>query len=32
MRSEAQVKGVIGAMDFRLSPEELAEIEEWRKG
>jgi aryl-alcohol dehydrogenase-like predicted oxidoreductase len=32
MRSAAQVEGVIGAMDFRLSPEEVAEIEGWRAG
>ena len=31
MRSAAQVQGVIGAMEFRLSAEELAEIEAWRK-
>jgi aryl-alcohol dehydrogenase-like predicted oxidoreductase len=30
MRSAKQVEGVIGALDFRLSPEELAEIEGWR--
>jgi aryl-alcohol dehydrogenase-like predicted oxidoreductase len=30
MRSARQVEGVIGAMEFRLSPEELAEIEAWR--
>ena len=30
MRSAAQVEGVIGAMDFRLSAEEAAEIEGWR--
>jgi aryl-alcohol dehydrogenase-like predicted oxidoreductase len=30
MRSAKQVEGVIGAMDFRLSAEELAEIEGWR--
>jgi aryl-alcohol dehydrogenase-like predicted oxidoreductase len=30
MRSAKQVEGVIGAMEFRLSPEELAEIEAWR--
>jgi aryl-alcohol dehydrogenase-like predicted oxidoreductase len=32
MRSAAQVEGVIGAMDFRLSLEEVAEIERWRAG
>jgi len=32
MRSAAQVDGVIGAMEFRLSAEELAEIEAWREG
>jgi aryl-alcohol dehydrogenase-like predicted oxidoreductase len=32
MRSAAQVDGVIGALDFRLSAEELAEIAEFRKG
>jgi aryl-alcohol dehydrogenase-like predicted oxidoreductase len=30
MRSAKQVEGVIGAGDFRLSPEEVAEIEEFR--
>lgn len=30
MRSAEQVDGVIGAMDFRLSPDELAEIEGFR--
>jgi aryl-alcohol dehydrogenase-like predicted oxidoreductase len=30
MRSAAQVAGVIGAMEFRLSPEEVNEIEAWR--
>ena len=30
MRSAAQVEGVIGAMEFRLSAEEVAEIEGWR--
>lgn len=30
MRSAAQVDGVIGAMDFRLSAEELAEIDRFR--
>ncbi len=30
MRSAAQVKGVIGAMDFRLSDEEASEIREFR--
>ena len=32
MRSAAQVEGVIGAMEFRLSAEEVAEIEGWRAG
>ena len=32
MRSAAQVEGVIGGMDFRLSAEEVAEIERWRAG
>jgi aryl-alcohol dehydrogenase-like predicted oxidoreductase len=30
MRSAKQVEGVIGALDFRLSAEEIAEIEGWR--
>jgi aryl-alcohol dehydrogenase-like predicted oxidoreductase len=30
MRSAAQAKGVIGALDFRLSPEEIAQIESFR--
>jgi len=30
MRSAKQVEGVIGAMEFRLGPEEIAEIEGWR--
>jgi aryl-alcohol dehydrogenase-like predicted oxidoreductase len=30
MRSAAQVDGVIGALEFRLSPEEIAEIDAWR--
>ena len=30
MRSPKQVEGVIGAMEFRLTPEEVAEIEAWR--
>ena len=30
MRSAKQVEGVIGAMEFRLSEAELAEIESWR--
>jgi aryl-alcohol dehydrogenase-like predicted oxidoreductase len=30
MRSAAQARGVLGAMDFRLSPEEIAEIEAFR--
>jgi len=28
MRSAEQVTGVIGALEFRLSPEEIAEIDE----
>jgi aryl-alcohol dehydrogenase-like predicted oxidoreductase len=32
MRSAAQVEGVIGAMEFRLSAEEIAEIDRARKG
>jgi len=32
MRSAKQVEGVIAAMEFRLSAEEIAEIEGWRKG
>ena len=32
MRSAAQVDGVIGAMEFRLSAEEIAEVEGFRKG
>jgi aryl-alcohol dehydrogenase-like predicted oxidoreductase len=32
MRSPQQVTGVIGAMDFRLSEEEIGEIAEFRKG
>jgi aryl-alcohol dehydrogenase-like predicted oxidoreductase len=32
MRSAAQVEGVIGALEFRLSEEEVAEIESWRAG
>jgi aryl-alcohol dehydrogenase-like predicted oxidoreductase len=32
MRSAEQVKGVIGAMEFRLSPEEIAEIDAFRRG
>ena len=31
MRSAAQVKGVIGALEFRLSPEEIAEIDAFRR-
>jgi aryl-alcohol dehydrogenase-like predicted oxidoreductase len=31
MRSAKQVEGVIGAMEFRLSPEEIAEIEAFQK-
>lgn len=30
MRSAQQVDGVIGALDFRLSPDEIAEIEQFR--
>jgi aryl-alcohol dehydrogenase-like predicted oxidoreductase len=30
MRSAAQVNGVIGALEFRLSPEEIAEIDQLR--
>jgi aryl-alcohol dehydrogenase-like predicted oxidoreductase len=30
MRSAEQVKGVIGALDFRLTPEEIAEIDAFR--
>jgi aryl-alcohol dehydrogenase-like predicted oxidoreductase len=30
MRSAKQVEGVIGALEFRLSPGEMAEIESWR--
>jgi aryl-alcohol dehydrogenase-like predicted oxidoreductase len=32
MRSAEQTKGVIGALNFRLSPEEIAEIEMFRLG
>ena len=32
MRSPKQVEGVIGAAEFRLSPEEIAEIESFRRG
>jgi aryl-alcohol dehydrogenase-like predicted oxidoreductase len=32
MRSAAQVEGVIGALEFRLSPEEIAEIDRARQG
>jgi aryl-alcohol dehydrogenase-like predicted oxidoreductase len=32
MRSAEQVEGVIGALEFRLSPEEIAEIEAFRRG
>jgi aryl-alcohol dehydrogenase-like predicted oxidoreductase len=31
VRSAEQVKGVIGALEFRLSPEEIREIESWRE-
>jgi len=30
MRSAGQVEGVIGALEYRLSPEEIAEVEGWR--
>ena len=30
MRSPEQVRGVIGAMEFRLNQEEIAEVEAWR--
>jgi aryl-alcohol dehydrogenase-like predicted oxidoreductase len=30
MRSAKQVEGVIAALEFRLSAEEIAEIESWR--
>jgi hypothetical protein len=30
MRSAKQVEGVIAAMEFRLSAEELVEVESWR--
>jgi aryl-alcohol dehydrogenase-like predicted oxidoreductase len=32
MRSAEQVEGVIGALEFRLIPEEIAEIDAFRKG
>jgi aryl-alcohol dehydrogenase-like predicted oxidoreductase len=32
MRSAEQTKGVIGALGFRLSPEEIAEIDQFRAG
>jgi aryl-alcohol dehydrogenase-like predicted oxidoreductase len=32
MRSAAQVEGVIGALEFRLTPEEIAEIDGFRSG
>jgi aryl-alcohol dehydrogenase-like predicted oxidoreductase len=32
MRSAAQVDGVIGAMEFRLSPDEIADIDRARRG
>jgi aryl-alcohol dehydrogenase-like predicted oxidoreductase len=32
MRSPEQVEGVVGAMEFRLSPEEIAEIDAARVG
>jgi len=32
MRSAEQARGVLGAMEFRLSDEEIAEIEVWRRG
>jgi diketogulonate reductase-like aldo/keto reductase len=31
MRSPKQVEGVIGAAEFRLSPQELAEIQAFRE-
>jgi aryl-alcohol dehydrogenase-like predicted oxidoreductase len=31
MRSAEQVQGVIGAAEFRLSPEEVAEIDTFRQ-
>jgi aryl-alcohol dehydrogenase-like predicted oxidoreductase len=30
MRSAEQVEGVVGALDFRLTPDEIEEIEAWR--
>ena len=32
MRNAKQVEGVIGAMEFRLSPEEIAAIEQFQAG
>jgi len=32
MRSAKQVEGIIGAAEFRLSPEEIAEIESFQRG
>jgi aryl-alcohol dehydrogenase-like predicted oxidoreductase len=32
MRSSEQAQGVLGALEFRLSPEEIAEIDGFRKG
>jgi aryl-alcohol dehydrogenase-like predicted oxidoreductase len=32
MRSAEQAKGVLGALEFRLAPEEIAEIDAFRKG
>ncbi len=32
MRSAEQARGVLGALEFRLSPEEIAEIDAFRKG
>jgi aryl-alcohol dehydrogenase-like predicted oxidoreductase len=32
MRSAEQARGVLGALEFRLSPEEIAEIDDFRKG
>jgi aryl-alcohol dehydrogenase-like predicted oxidoreductase len=31
MRSAAQVQGVVGALEFRLSAEEIAEIDTFRR-
>ncbi|MBZ5584677.1 MAG: aldo/keto reductase, partial [Acidobacteriia bacterium] len=32
VRSAEQAQGVIGALEFRLSPDEIAEIDIWRRG